>query len=106
MPQYDRERWPEFKQRFADLFVTRTAVEWGALLEGEPTCATVVREPALAHDDPHMAARGAFVEIDGVRQPAAAPRFAATPAQARPAQHDAAAALARWGVRDGGGSDA
>jgi alpha-methylacyl-CoA racemase len=102
MPQFDRERWPEFKQRFAALFATRPAAEWGELLEAEPTCATVVREPSEIMRDPHMAARDALIELDGVLQPAPAPRFSATPATARPGQTDAAAALARWGVRDGG----
>jgi alpha-methylacyl-CoA racemase len=98
MPQYERDRWPEFKRRFAAVFATRTAAQWGELLEAEATCVTVVREPGQVHEDPHLMARGTFVELDGVRQPAAAPRFGATPSQARPAQRDAAAALTRWGL--------
>ncbi len=27
-PQWDRDRWPEFKQRLAAVFATRTAREW------------------------------------------------------------------------------
>ena len=98
MPQFDRERWPEFKRRLAALFATRPAAEWGELLEGEATCATVVREPSAIMGDPHMAARDALIDLDGVRQPAPAPRFSATPATARVAEKDAAATLARWGV--------
>jgi alpha-methylacyl-CoA racemase len=47
---------------------------------------------------PHMAARGTFGELGGVRQPLAAPRFARTPAAATPAENDPAAAVARWGL--------
>jgi len=41
-------------------------------------------DEAAAH--PHAVARGAFVMVDGVQQPAPAPRFSRTPAaQPRPA---------------------
>ncbi len=60
---------------------------------------TVVRGPFDAHLHPHMAARDTFIELDGVRQPGPAPRFSRTPAQARSAQQDPEAALARWGIR-------
>ena len=38
MPQWDRERWPEFKRTLAELFATRTAAAWAELLEGEDAC--------------------------------------------------------------------
>jgi alpha-methylacyl-CoA racemase len=98
LPQYDRARWPEFKERLAALFAARPTADWQALLEGEETCATIVRGLFDAHEHPHLAARGTFIELGGVRQPAPAPRFSRTPAQATPAQHDADAALARWGL--------
>jgi alpha-methylacyl-CoA racemase len=98
MPQFDRDRWPEFKRRLADLFATRTGAEWAALLEGEETCATRVRGLFDAHEHPHMAARGTFVELDGVRQPGPAPRLSRTPGEARPAEADPVAALRRWGL--------
>jgi alpha-methylacyl-CoA racemase len=97
MPQFERDQWPEFKRRLAARFAERSAAEWGATLEGEETCATVVRGLFDAADHPHMAARGTFGELGGVRQPLAAPRFARTPAAATPAENDPAAAVARWG---------
>ena len=100
MPQHDRDRWPQFKARFAALFSTRTADQWAELLEGEATCVTVVREPAHAHQDPHMAARDSHLELDGITQPAPAPRFSATPTHARTADSDPTATLARWGLPD------
>jgi alpha-methylacyl-CoA racemase len=98
MPQFDRDRWPEFKERLAAHFASRPAAEWGALLEPEETCATVVRGPFDAHEHPHMAARGTFIELGGVRQPGPAPRFSRTPPEATLAQDDPDAALQRWGV--------
>jgi alpha-methylacyl-CoA racemase len=96
MPQYDFGRWPEFKQRLAELFRTRDRAAWAALLEGEDACTTVVRGFADAHEHPHMAARGTFVEIDGRLQPGPAPRFDRTPGAARPPVADADAALDAW----------
>jgi alpha-methylacyl-CoA racemase len=98
MPQFDRGRWPEFKARLAEVFAGRPADAWRELLEAEETCVTVVRSPFDAHLHPHMAERGTFVELGGVRQPAPAPRFSRTQPQARPAQDDVDAALARWGI--------
>jgi alpha-methylacyl-CoA racemase len=57
-----------------------------------------------APEHPQLAARGTFVEVDGVVQPAPAPRFSRTPSPvptppAQPGQ-DTSAALADWGVPD------
>ena len=98
MPQFDRDRWPEFKDRLAEVFRARDRETWAGLLEMEEACATVVRGFADAHEHPHMVARGTFTEIDGILQPAAAPRFDRTPGQARPAADDADAVLEAWGV--------
>jgi alpha-methylacyl-CoA racemase len=98
MPQLEQGRWPEFKARLAEVFAKGTAAEWARLLEHEEVCVTVVRRPFEAHLDPHMAARETFIELDGVRQPAPAPRFSRTPGTARPALRDVAAALEPWGL--------
>jgi alpha-methylacyl-CoA racemase len=86
LPQHDRDRWPEFRARLASVFATRTTAQWAAILDREEACATVVRDLMAARDDPHLVARATFVEVDGVRQPAPAPRFSRTPGCARPAQ--------------------
>ncbi|WP_245604134.1 CaiB/BaiF CoA transferase family protein [Patulibacter minatonensis] len=96
-PQDDRSRWPELKARFAAVFRTRTRDEWVALLEGEDACATGVLTMAEAPGHPHLESRGVFVEVDGVLQPQAAPRFSRTPGAARPRPRDLGAALAAWG---------
>ena len=98
LPQWDRDRWPEFKQRLAAVFGSRSAHEWQELLEHEEACANVVQGPFDAAAHPHVAARGTFVELDGIQQPGPAPRFSRTPATARSAPDDPEAALRRWGV--------
>jgi alpha-methylacyl-CoA racemase len=98
LPQWERERWPEFKQRLAAVFAGRSAREWQQLLEHEEACVNVVQGPFDAPQHPHMAARESFVELDGIRQPAPVPRFSRTPATARSAQDDREGALMRWGV--------
>ncbi len=97
-PQWEPTRWPELKDRFTEVFLTRTRDEWAALLEREDACATAVVPLAQAPGHPHLAARGTFAEVDGVVQPQAAPRFSRTPGSARPADGDVARALNAWGL--------
>ena len=99
--QMDREGWPRLKARFAGLFKTRTRQQWCELMEGSDVCFAPVLDMAEAPRHPHNAARATFIEIDGVTQPAPAPRFSRTAAEvasapAAPGQHSAAI-LADWG---------
>lgn len=76
--QYDSERWPLLKQRFAEIFRSRTRQEWCDELEGSDVCFAPVLDFAEAPRHPHNRHRGAFTTIDGVTQPAPAPRFSET----------------------------
>ena len=78
--QLDRERWPEMRELFSDAFRERTQAQWVEVFAGSDACVAPVRSLTAAPTDPHLEARGSFVEIDGVVQPAPAPRFARTPA--------------------------
>jgi alpha-methylacyl-CoA racemase len=78
--QYDRAGWPELRDRFAAAFRQRTRDEWAAAFAGSDACVAPVLSPAEAPAHPHNAARGTFVEVAGVVQPAPAPRFTRTPA--------------------------
>ena len=77
-PQMERGRWPEAQARFAALFKTRTQDEWCALLEGTDACFAPVLTTDEAANHPHNRARETYVEIDGIVQPAPAPRFSRT----------------------------
>lgn len=103
-PQLERGRWPEFKRDFAALFGSRTRDEWAEVFAGSEACATPVLSFTEAPAHPHNEARGSFIEVGGVLQPAPAPRFASTPAPApAPASEpgaDADAALGAWGLSE------
>jgi alpha-methylacyl-CoA racemase len=71
----DPTRWPALRTRFADLFRTRTRDEWCDLLAGDDTCVAPVLSLGEAPAHPHNRARGTFTTLDGVVQPAPAPRF-------------------------------
>jgi alpha-methylacyl-CoA racemase len=77
--QYDRSQWPAMKERFAAIFKTKTREEWCAILEGTDACFGPVMSLREAPHHPHNVARKTFVEVDGVVQPAPAPRFSRTP---------------------------
>ena len=85
--QMDRTAWPALRARLAALFRTRTRDAWCALMEGTDSCVAPVLSIAEAATHPHAVARGAYVDMDGVPQPAPAPRFSRTPGAARMAPH-------------------
>ncbi len=83
--QWDRARWPELKARLAAHLETRPRDQWCALLEGTDACVAPVLDMDDAPEHPHNRARGTFIEVGGVTQPAPAPRFSRSiPAQPRP----------------------
>jgi alpha-methylacyl-CoA racemase len=103
-PQHDRASWPDQKARIAAVIATRDRDEWAEVFDGTDACVAPVLSLTEAPDHPHNVARGAFVEVDGVRQPAPAPRFSRTPGSVRrPAPThgaDTDAVLAELGLAD------
>jgi alpha-methylacyl-CoA racemase len=97
-PQFDRERWPAMKESFAAVFKRKSRDEWAAILEPADACATAVLGFGEAPAHPHVAARGTFVEHDGVVQPAPAPRFSRTRPEIADRQSSPAEALSAWGL--------
>lgn len=99
--QYDRSAWPSVEERLAEAFAARTRDEWAEVFAGTDACVAPVLTLAEAASDSHAVARGAFVEVAGVVQPAPAPRFSRTeigvPEAPRPAGGDARGILARLG---------
>lgn len=80
--QWDPAHWPALKERVASVFLQKTRAEWCALLEGSDACFAPVLDLDEAPLHPHNQARGTFVQVNGITQPAPAPRFSATPAGA------------------------
>jgi len=99
--QRDRKGWPVLLQKFTAAFKTKTRDEWCAVMEGSDVCFAPVLSMAEAPLHPHMKARGTFVEVDGVVQPAPAPRFSRTRPEiqrgAAKAGADTVEALGDWG---------
>jgi alpha-methylacyl-CoA racemase len=78
--QGDATTWKVNRERLAGVFRTKTLGEWCELLDGTDTCFAPVLSMTEATSHPHNVARQTFVDVDGVVQPAPAPRFDRTPA--------------------------
>jgi alpha-methylacyl-CoA racemase len=76
--QMDRRQWGPLKAKLTALFATKTRDEWCALMEMTDVCFAPVLSMAEAPAHPHNAARGTFIEVGGVMQPAPAPRYSVT----------------------------
>lgn len=100
--QNDRAHWPAMRERFAQVFRTRSRDEWIEAMRGRDACFSPVLDLDEAPAHAHMQSREVFTRFDGVRHASPAPRFARTPsALRRPApasgQHGGEV-LAEWGV--------
>ena len=80
-PQMDQSRWPDYKDKVAEVFKTRTRDEWCDLMEGSDVCFAPVLSLSEVHEHPHNKSRNTFVELAGLMQPAPAPRFNRTGAE-------------------------
>lgn len=76
--QLDEEAWPAKREKLTQLFKAKTRQQWCDIMEGTDVCFAPVLNLAEAPDHPHNKARNTFVEVDGVVQPAPAPRFSRT----------------------------
>lgn len=100
-PQLDQSKWPELRRRLAEVFRSQPRDHWCRLLEGSDVCFAPVLDWDEAPAHPHNVARSTFVKLEGVIQPAPAPRFSRTPgalmtAPANPGEHTEQI-LADWG---------
>ncbi|MBM4206228.1 MAG: CoA transferase [Gammaproteobacteria bacterium] len=76
--QMNSARWGEYKDELTRVFKTKTRDEWCAIMEGTDVCFSPVLSVLEAPKHPHNVARGTFITLDGVVQPAPAPRFSRT----------------------------
>ena len=77
--QPPRSEWPSHKQEWRRLWASRTRDEWADLLGSTDACVQPVLDWAEREQHPHLVARESFVTIEGIRQPAPAPRLSRTP---------------------------
>ena len=77
----DQASWPVLRSRFSEVIATRPLAEWLEAFDGLDACVAPVLPFSAVAADPHLSARGTWVDVAGVVQPAPAPRFDRTPAE-------------------------
>ncbi len=85
--QNDQSRWPEMKEKLEAVFKQKTQAEWCELMEGTDVCFAPVISFTEAPAHPANVARQTYIEVDGVTQPAPAPRFSRTPSRVTHGTH-------------------
>jgi alpha-methylacyl-CoA racemase len=73
--QRDRAGWPRLRRLLAERFRSRSRTEWTEVFSGLDACVTPVLTFEEASADAHLVSRQTLIELNGVVQPAAAPRF-------------------------------
>ncbi|PCJ24888.1 MAG: carnitine dehydratase [SAR86 cluster bacterium] len=81
LAQQDQDSWPSLREKLIELFKTKTREHWCNLMEGTDVCFAPVLDLKEAPKHSHNKARNTYVEIEGVVQPAPAPRFSRTQSQ-------------------------
>ena len=76
--QMSRDLWPEQKEEIKKIFLKKTRDEWCELMEGTDVCFAPVLDMSEAPQHPHNKERKTFIDLEGVTQPAPAPRFSRT----------------------------
>jgi alpha-methylacyl-CoA racemase len=75
----DPAGWPDLRCRIAGAIGTRTRDEWVEAFAGSDACVSPVLSMSEAATAAENTRRHVFLDIDGIRQPAPAPRFSRTP---------------------------
>lgn len=92
------------REQIATVIASRSRDEWAAHFAGMDACVAPVLDLDEAPVHPHNVARGAFLDLDGIFQPAPAPRYSGTPLDRpeppRPEGEDGEAILAEIGYGD------
>ena len=96
--------WPALQHQFEEIFAGKTRDEWIELFAGSDACFSPILSLQEAVDHPHARDRGTYVEVDGITQPAPAPRFsrsgsAVQSGPAQPGQHSLSI-LGDWGFNE------
>ncbi len=100
--QNNPSKWEEYKEKFTAIFKSKTRAEWCEEMEGTDICFAPVLDYLEAQKHPHNVARETYMELDGIVQPAPAPRFSRTESEvkfgSRAAGENSEEILKDWGV--------
>lgn len=94
--------WPQLRSLLADTFRTKPRDYWAKLFEGSDACVSPILDWSEAIENSQMISRATLIDVDGVMQPAPAPRFSHT-MTAEPRSADSPGAhsveiLREWGI--------
>tara|TARA_B100000497_G_C7671775_1_gene405453 strand:- start:11 stop:1102 length:1092 start_codon:yes stop_codon:yes gene_type:complete len=102
--QMDQGKWPEMKEKIAEVLLTKTQKEWCDIMEGTDVCFAPVLDFIESQKHPHNVARKTYVKVDGMTQPAPAPRFSRTESEvlfgSRAAGEDTEQVLKSWNITE------
>ena len=100
--QNNQSLWPELSDKLTIIFKSKTQAQWCELMEGTDVCFAPVLDFIEAQQHPHNVERETYIEVDGMVQPAPAPRFSRTASEvqfgSRVAGTDTEQVLADWGI--------
>jgi alpha-methylacyl-CoA racemase len=74
----DPRYWPALREKLVTVIKQKTRAQWCAIMDGTDMCFAPVLSMGEAPHHPHNRARGSFIELAGVTQPAPTPRFSRT----------------------------
>ena len=86
--QNDQTAWPAMKDKLAAIIKQKTQAQWCEVMEGTDVCFAPVLNFMDAPQHPANLARNSYIEVDGITQPAPAPRFSRTPSAVQHGAHD------------------
>lgn len=86
--QNDQSQWPAMKDKLAAVIMQKTQAQWCDIMEGTDVCFAPVLNFMDAPQHPANVARDTYIEVDGITQPAPAPRFSRTPSAVKHGGHD------------------
>jgi alpha-methylacyl-CoA racemase len=87
--QNDQAAWPLMKEKLTAVIKQKTQAQWCEIMEGTDVCFAPVLSFVDAPSHPANVQRNTYIELDGVTQPAPAPRFSRTPSNVDHGAHGA-----------------
>jgi alpha-methylacyl-CoA racemase len=86
--QNDQTNWPLMKDKLTVIMKQKTQAQWCEIMEGTDVCFAPVLNFMDAPRHPANVARNSYIELDGMTQPAPAPRFSRTPSSVQHGAHN------------------